>query len=181
MGYQRQVRRLDFIIPQNPTPTPDPAEVERLITSCLQNGSVIPFNIYNAIRNNKRDVQSTALSFAHAAIESSFNPIAVGRQGEIGLFQVKPTTGVEVAKQLGFGKISVGQMRERLKDPAFNTQMGTAYLQNLVNAFNGDVRTALGAYKQGARLVRENGLSKASQEYADGILGCERAIQRGRR
>ncbi len=89
----------------------------------MENISVIPKDIFDAISNNKRDVQSTMLSFAHAAIESSFIPDAVGFAGEIELFQLKPTTAVEVAKQLGFGTISVGDMRERLKDPAFNTQL----------------------------------------------------------
>jgi len=151
-----------------PAPTPDPAEIERLIKSCLQNISIVPQDIYNAIRDNKRDVQSLVLSLAHAATESSFLPNAVGRQGELGLFQLKLST----ANSLGLGTFT----RNQMFDPALNTQAGTTYLQNLVNSFNGDVRTALGAYKQGPTSVRENGLSKASQEYADGILGCERKI-----
>jgi hypothetical protein len=158
---------------QNPAPAPDPAEIERLIKSCAINISIVPEDIYNAIRDNKRDVQSLALSIAHAATESSFAPGAVGFQGELGLFQLKLST----ANSLGRGTFK----REQLFDPGLNTQLGTTHLQNLINSFNGDVRTALGAYKQGETGVRKNGLSKSSQEYADGILGCERAILGGRR
>jgi soluble lytic murein transglycosylase-like protein len=132
----------------------------------------VPEEIYNAIRDNKRDVQSLVLSLAHAATESGFLPGAVGRQGELGLFQIKLST----ANSLGLGTFN----RDQLFDPGLNTQVATTHLQNLINSFNGDVRTALGAYKQGEAGVRKRGLSKASQEYADGILGCERAIQQGR-
>lgn len=62
-------------------------------------------------------------------------------------------------------------------DPARNTRLGTTHLQNLINSFGGDVRIALGAYKQGESGVRKQGLTVQSQEYADAILQCERRLQ----
>jgi YD repeat-containing protein len=157
-----------FDLSQQPAPTPDSSEVVRLMKSCLINISNIPESLYNIIRDNKTDNQSLALSLAHAAIESGFLTDAEGFQKEIGLFQIKLST----ANDLGSGTFT----RQQVFDPALNTRLATTHLQKLVNSFNGDVRTALGAYKQGETGVRKRGLTKASQEYADGILECERRI-----
>ncbi|MEO7969931.1 MAG: transglycosylase SLT domain-containing protein, partial [bacterium] len=77
------------------------------------------------------------------------------------------------ANGLGLGTFT----REQVLSPPLNTQLGTTHLQNLVNSFGGDLRTALGAYKQGESGVRNNGLTVQSQEYADAILKCAQALQ----
>jgi soluble lytic murein transglycosylase-like protein len=90
------------------------------------------------------------------------------------LFQLFLSTAKEVAKRIGIENITKKLL---LTDPGLNTQIATSYLQQLVDAFNGDVRTALGAYKQGRRSVLQVGLSKSSQEYADGVLACAQELQ----
>jgi hypothetical protein len=115
------------------------------------------------IRNNKQGNQSTELALCHAGIESSFDPNAIGKKGEVGLFQLKESTAGEV--------VGRDVTRAELLDPAFNTRVATQRLQSLIDRF-GDVRTALGAYKQGVSGVINKGLSEASQVYADSVLKC---------
>ena len=57
------------------------------------------------------------VALAVAAIESSFNPNAVGGAGEIGLFQIMPDLG----QKRGF-------TRRQLKDPAVNVFVGLSML-----------------------------------------------------
>jgi soluble lytic murein transglycosylase-like protein len=90
---------------------------------------------------------SNSIILCQSAIESSSNPEQIGFQGEVGLFQIKPAT----ANSLGLGTFTV----EQLKDPATNTRLATTHLRNLLSEFNGDVRTALGAYKQGPSVTKE--------------------------
>ena len=125
-------------------------------------------SLFKTIVANNLSNLPTEIVFCHAAIESGLDPTQTGFQKEIGLFQLKYETANEVAKSLGEGPYS----REQLYDPALNTRLATTFLRNLIEAFDGDVRTALGAYKQGPSSVRKRGLSVASQEYADAILGC---------
>lgn len=54
--------------------------------------------------------------------ESNFNPAAVGRAGEIGVFQVMPST----ARQPGFGVPAVDPTT--LSDPRANIEFGASYL-----------------------------------------------------
>jgi len=88
----------------------------------------------------------------------------VGLQKEQGLFQLKVST----ANGLGLGQFTASQ----LHDAALNTQLATTRLRNLIDMFDGDLRTALGSYKQGEFGVKKKGLTSASQLYADQILKC---------
>jgi soluble lytic murein transglycosylase-like protein len=60
---------------------------------------------------------SPQLAVAVASVESKMNPKAVGSVGEIGLFQVKPS--------------SVGLSRQQLFDPATNIVAGVEYLKHV--------------------------------------------------
>ncbi len=62
------------------------------------------------------------VALAVAAIESSFNANAVGRHGEIGLYQIMP----DVGKKYGF-------TAKELKKPAINIFMGLTLLQAAKN------------------------------------------------
>jgi soluble lytic murein transglycosylase len=80
--------------------------------------------------------------------ESSFDPRATGRSGEIGLMQVMPGTGGDWAKaerQTGFAP-------RHLFDPARNTLAGTWYLRQQLNRFrrtDNPAAYALAAYNAG--------------------------------
>jgi len=110
---------------------------------------------------------SDEVAICHAAVESSLDPDATGRQKEIGLFQVKPSLAKKFFRLNSIGTYSA----KKAYDPAVNTRIGTEYLDELYGRFH-DLRTALGAYKQGAASVASSGLTQASQEYADAVNKC---------
>jgi soluble lytic murein transglycosylase len=76
--------------------------------------------------------------------ESSFRKEQVSDLGAQGLMQVKPSVGYDLAKRRGLnwkGELS-------LFEPAFNIQLGTLYLFELILKFK-DVKKALVAYNVG--------------------------------
>jgi soluble lytic murein transglycosylase len=78
--------------------------------------------------------------------ESEFNPRAVSRAGALGLMQVMPATGQDLARRLGVGGFS----KTRLFDPDISLRFGTYHLKEVINQFNGDLEIALAAYNAGA-------------------------------
>jgi len=77
-------------------------------------------------------------------VESGFNPGALSPKGAMGLMQLMPDT----ARLYG------------VKDPwdiAQNVRAGTAYLRDLIQYFNGDLKKALAAYNAGPKAVRDYG------------------------
>jgi soluble lytic murein transglycosylase-like protein len=82
--------------------------------------------------------------------ESSFNPLAIGPVGEIGMMQIRPTTGKwlsEILKTKWRGENS-------LRDPIQNIRLGTAYLAWLRNKFQGHGQLYLAAYNMGPKSVK---------------------------
>jgi soluble lytic murein transglycosylase len=82
--------------------------------------------------------------------ESSFNPLAIGPVGEIGMMQLRPATGEWMAK-----KIKMKWQGERtLRDPVANIKLGTAYLGWLREKFDKQSQLYLAAYNMGPKSVR---------------------------
>ncbi len=84
------------------------------------------------------------LILALILVESSFGKEQVSNLGAQGLMQVKPSIGYDLAKRRGLnwkGELS-------LFEPAFNVQLGTLYLFELILKFK-DVKKALVAYNVG--------------------------------
>lgn len=75
--------------------------------------------------------------------ESMFQPAAVSRAGAIGLMQVMPKTGRQLARQL-----RLRYARARLTQPEYNLRLGTKYFADLIRQF-GRVEAALAAYNGG--------------------------------
>ncbi len=82
--------------------------------------------------------------------ESKFNPVAVGRFGEIGLMQIKPDTAEWIAKKY---KIA-WQGKKTLENPAANIRIGLAYMNFLRTTFRGQPVTYVSAYNMGPKNVR---------------------------
>lgn len=83
--------------------------------------------------------------------ESSFNAEAVSSAGARGLMQLMPGTAREVASKLGlpFAPQSL------TLDPAYNLQLGQAYLARLLDSFAGSYVLALAGYNAGPGRVRQ--------------------------
>jgi soluble lytic murein transglycosylase-like protein len=96
-----------------------------------------------------------ALVFGVIRQESAFDANALSWAGACGLMQLMPGTARELARGLG-----LGWSRERLSDPAWNVQVGTSYLRQVLAMFGGNVELALAGYNGGPfrikRLWRES-------------------------
>ncbi len=86
-----------------------------------------------------------ALALAVTRQESSFNSAAVSPSGALGLMQLMPPTAREVS-----GKLGMPYVQDRLtRDPAYNVQLGTQYLAEMLQRFGGSYELALAAYNAG--------------------------------
>ncbi len=91
-------------------------------------------------------------AFTHALIrqESLFNPEITSPAGARGLMQLMPGTAKNVAKKLG-----KSFKPAQLFDPAYNVQLGTNYIQQQLDRFDGSYILALAGYNAGPRRVQE--------------------------
>lgn len=88
------------------------------------------------------------LVLAVISVESSFYNWSRSRAGAVGLMQLRPATGREVAQTVAIP----WQGRRTLVDPELNVRLGTRYLATLQQRF-GDLSTALTAYNHGPTRV----------------------------
>jgi len=107
------------------------------------------------VREAKRNGLDPLLVAAIIKVESRFDPLAVSHVGALGLMQLMPPT----AQQLSGDKLN----KRHLFDPVLNIELGTAYVAQLLQRFDGDLRKALIAYNAGPSVARS--LVKGSRAY----------------
>jgi soluble lytic murein transglycosylase-like protein/tetratricopeptide (TPR) repeat protein len=96
--------------------------------------------------------------------ESYFNPKAKSNVGAMGLMQLMPATGKELA-----GRFHIAP---RLDNPETNIRLGTAHFKGLVNLFNGSDDLAIASYNAGQGRVqqwRRAAPSKPLDEFIESI------------
>lgn len=125
-----------------------PDQLDRVVASLLE-------------AHNRYGIPAEVL-LAVIKAESDFDVDAVSRAGAVGLMQVMPATGREVAMDLNITWIG----EKMLRDPAINIQLGSEYLHRMFRRF-GHADNALAAYNAGPSRVE--GLNHA------GILPAEYA------
>jgi soluble lytic murein transglycosylase len=92
-----------------------------------------------------------ALAYAIARQESGFNAQAVSGARAVGLMQILPGTAKDMASQLG-----LAYAPEKLtEDTAYNTILGTRYLDNQIKRQAGSYILTFAAYNAGPAKVRE--------------------------
>jgi len=99
--------------------------------------------------------------------ESEFNPSAVSRANAVGLMQLLPKVGKQVAKQEKLKHFSTTE----LFTPGTNLQLGTRYFRSMVDKF-GAFEYALAAYNAGAERVQTwlgQGKYRDVQEFVESI------------
>jgi soluble lytic murein transglycosylase-like protein len=100
-------------------------------------------------------------------VESAGHVQAVSHVGALGLMQILPETGRELAQKHGVPWSGPST----LFDPAINVKLGAAYLRELTNRY-GDVSIALAAYNWGPgvidRRLREG--TTLPSEYIDSVM-----------
>jgi soluble lytic murein transglycosylase len=77
--------------------------------------------------------------------ESGFVPEIRSPAGAIGLMQIMPSTGKNLAKMENIEDFNVSQLR----DPELNIRLGTAYLDDLKKKYNGNLMLVLCNYNAG--------------------------------
>ena len=90
------------------------------------------------------------LVFAIARQESSFNAVAKSPAGALGLLQLLPSTAKEMANKIG-----ASYSKTRLtSDPTYNVRLGSVYLDELVDSYNGSYIMTFAGYNAGPTRVR---------------------------
>jgi len=96
--------------------------------------------------------------------ESYFNPRAKSSVGAMGLMQLMPATGKELARNL--------HISPRLENPETNIRLGAAHYKGLVDLFNGSNELAIASYNAGQGRVqqwRRAAPSKPMDEFIESI------------
>ncbi|MCK5518988.1 MAG: lytic transglycosylase domain-containing protein, partial [Alphaproteobacteria bacterium] len=92
-------------------------------------------------------VNKPEVSLVHAIVyrESMFDTTATSSAGARGLMQLMPNTARQVSKSIGKKFIS----RKLTNNPQYNIELGTAYLQSLLDTYNESYPLAIAAYNAG--------------------------------
>lgn len=116
----------------------------------------------------RREGLPPAMVFGIVHQESGFDPRAKSRSGALGLMQVMPATGREVAKQLGL-PFAVG----RLTEPDYSLRLGTHYFRRMLGLFWGREELALASYNGGpgriSRLWKAAGPEPELDRFVEGL------------
>jgi soluble lytic murein transglycosylase-like protein len=140
--------------PEAPKAAPDPKELEEAeITNIrayleTRHTGLAGFEVDRLARTifteAQRNSLDPALVMALIHVESRFNTFAVSPMGALGLMQILPSTGEEMAAALGIA----WHGPQTLFDPIKNVRLGVAYLRQLSRRYR-DLPTALAAYNWG--------------------------------
>ncbi|ANK79502.1 MAG: hypothetical protein TEF_00880 [Rhizobiales bacterium NRL2] len=107
------------------------------------------YPVHAALRDNP--FVDPALAHAIARQESTFNVEAVSPVGARGLMQLMPDTAREKA-----GDIALAYTPARLtRDAAYNVALGSSYLRELIDRFDGYLPMAIAAYNAGPSRVNQ--------------------------
>ena len=83
--------------------------------------------------------------------ESSFRPDAKSSSNALGVMQLLPATGAELARDF---RIKDFTIPESLLDPDINIRLGSNYLSRMLKSFGGNMPLALAAYNAGPTRLR---------------------------
>ena len=101
-------------------------------------------DLYNILQPESQSMQAADPKLIQAMIhtESNGNPNAVSPVGAQGLMQIMPATFKQVAQQLHLSEADP-------MNPEHNVAVGSAYISQLLDKYNGDLPLALSAYNWG--------------------------------
>jgi soluble lytic murein transglycosylase len=123
-----------------------------------------------------RHALEPSLVLAVMHVESRYYNFAVSPVGAMGLMQVMPGTGEELAGRLGIRWVGP----QTLFEPTVNIRLGVAYLRELSDRY-GSISTALAAYNWGpGRIDRRLRLGTAMPEQYPSLVLEALAAGRGR-
>ena len=91
---------------------------------------------------------SDTLIYAIARQESSWATDALSPAGAIGLMQLMPNTAKQTTGQMG-----IAYRRKQLFQPEYNIAVGSRYMHNMINRYDGNRLLAIAAYNAGPSRV----------------------------
>jgi soluble lytic murein transglycosylase-like protein len=100
--------------------------------------------------------------------ESAFDLNATSSAGARGLMQVMPATARELA-----GKLGLPYSEAHLYDPDYSVQLGTSYLRQMLDMFDGEVDLALAGYNAGPYRIRRLWREASAREVDTFIEGLQ--------
>ncbi len=98
-----------------------------------------------------RSLVDKSVVYSIARQESAFNPRAVSSANALGLMQVLPGTGKQIAKKFGFAF----DRNRMLSDASYNAQMGAAELGDVLESYRGSYILSFVAYNAGRGRVKQ--------------------------
>ena len=124
---------------------------EESIVKILFNFWPTPYDeIFGGFNFGKNENRLLMYSLVHR--ESAFQPNAISSAGAIGLTQVMPSTALGVLRSLHMDA-SIEEVKILLKEPSLNFLVGSTYLDEMLEKYNGDIVAALFAYNAGSSRV----------------------------
>lgn len=119
-------------------------------------------------RNCQRNQLDPYLVASLIRQESEFNPAAVSPKNAMGLMQLLPHVGRNLAKELKIRHFS----QDELLNSSTNLELGTRYFKHMVDHYDGEIAYALAAYNAGEDRVedwRKSGDFKDMDEFVESI------------
>lgn len=142
-------------------------EAVKIAKTAVREGYVLEQSGYPGLALDENDRPEHALVLAVVRQESAFDVRARSSAGALGLMQVMPATARLVARQ-----INIGYSRDKLTgDPDYNLKIGRAYLDQLLDSYDGSLPMALAAYNAGPYRVK-----KWVKKYGDPRRSLDEAI-----
>ncbi|MCK5902758.1 MAG: lytic transglycosylase domain-containing protein [Cocleimonas sp.] len=115
-----------------------------------QVGLRFPLKFQRLIKKHARDNDvSSAWVYGVTRRESAFDSNIISSAKALGLMQLIPPTAKEVARKLSLPKLS----KQDILAPYTNIQLGSAYLKELLERFNGNYAKASAAYNAGPQRI----------------------------
>ena len=129
------------------------------------------------VRESRRNGLDPMLVAAVIQVESRFDPFAVSGAGACGLMQLMPPTARWLLEK---GSNPAKIRPAHLFNPVLNIALGTSYLAQLMDRFDGDLTRALIAYNAGpsvARALRRGSRSwRRLERYPKNVLAAYKAL-----
>jgi len=110
----------------------------------------LPIGVIPSYKSLLDERVDPALVHALCRQESEFNAAAKSPVGASGLMQLMPATARGIAR-----RYKVQYSKSRLTTAAYNTQLGEAFLNDLIDSYDGSYFLALAAYNAGPGRVKE--------------------------
>jgi soluble lytic murein transglycosylase-like protein len=146
----RNAVEVELSPPSERSPTPVDQEIaDRILARLSMRHTALPERerialVQTILEEARTHDLDPGLVIAVIEVESAGYHLAVSHVGAMGLMQLLPSTGKELAERIGIE----WKGPDTLFDPSINVKLGTAYLRQLTDRF-GSVHTALAAYNWG--------------------------------